>query len=275
MKFNLLFLSILALLLHACSKDNDTKPSGGTGKLSKVVSTDDSYTTTVLYSYDANGKLLGKRATWRQNQAVGGGSGEDGFRIVRKAGEMIDKIVFKSSYNADSTTCTTTSSGPLYTSMEWTDLFASHAVTRKFSFTYDNQGKIASVTETDIYGGQPDPKNRYNFTYQNNNLTSIKTYRLSTGTDIFFDDYSLEYDQKVNPIAFGNESILLSFVSGRSFVQCSANNLTKMTVKQVGSPSPDVVTTVSYTYNDQNMPVKATANSSRAASPEISSFTYE
>jgi hypothetical protein len=48
-----------------------------------------------------------------------------------------------------------------------------------------------------------------------------------------------------------------------------------MTVKQVGSPSPDVVTTVSYTYNDQNMPVKATANSSRAASPEISSFTYE
>jgi hypothetical protein len=272
MKSSLALLLLFAVLCSSCSKDNDTKSSTGAKKLTKLVSTDGTYTTTILFGYDAGGKL----ATMRQSETGGGSTSDEGFRIVRKTDGTIDKVVFKSDRNTDSTTLTITTSGQQYTSMQWIEDPGPHAVTKRVNFTYDSQGKIAEATETDIIGNQTDPKSRYNFTYQNNNLTSIKVYRISGGTNILFYDYSLEYDQKVNPIGFGNEWVLLSFISGGSFVQGSANNFTKMTLKQVGSSSPDLVYTLSYTYNDQNMPTKATGNSNTAGDPaETYTYTYE
>jgi hypothetical protein len=272
MKYHLLFFNLLALLLHACSKDNDNKSSVSTGKMTKIVTMDGTNTTTTLYSYDANGKLSG----YRQSHTSGGSSSENGVRIVRKAGDMIDKIIFKNGGNTDSTTITTITSGQLYNSMEWAETYLPVTVARKFTFTYDNQGKIAGATKIEIYAGQANPQSRYDYTYLNDNLSSMKLYQISGGTNLFLYDYNMEYDQKVNPIASGNDWILLSLISGNSGAQnCSANNLTKMSFKQTGSPSLEVLS-LSYTYNEQNLPVKAAATFGMTGrKPETSTFTYE
>jgi hypothetical protein len=271
MKHPLLFLCILAMLLNSCTKENTTTPSGGTGKLTKMVLNDGTNTFTVLYSYDANGKLTGFNEG-PPNPASSNGSG---VRIVRKAGDLIDKIVIRNGGNADSTIITTNTSADKYTSMEWTEPSGPGTVIKRFTFTYDNQGKIVEATKTDIFAGQPDPQNRYEYTYQNNNLISMKVYRISGGTNLYFYDYAMEYDQKINPLAFQNEWILLSLLPPGSGAQnASANNLTRMTFKQIGSTAPALILTLSYTYNDKDMPVKAAATASTSGNATYT-FFYE
>lgn len=274
MNSNLLFFCGLTLFFCSCKKDNSTSEPGAANKLTKVVSTDGTYTTNTLFSYDAAGRLSG----FRETETGGGSTYETGVRIVRKSDGMIEKIVSKVSDMADSITANVASTGKQYTGAQWTENYGSYSITRDVAFTNDGQGRPASATTTETYSGDtPEPDERYDFTYQNNSLATLKVYRIGSSASDPFLDYSFEYDQKTNPLVMGTEGSLLDLVLGTPFfLYNSANNVFKMTVTQEGPSGLVTVFTLAYKYNNQNLPVSATSTITGSSSGTQSlTYTYE
>ncbi|MDQ3277657.1 MAG: hypothetical protein M3Q06_04990 [Bacteroidota bacterium] len=271
MKAQILLCFFATALFISCKKEDrpEEPPSGGT-KLTKLVTTAGSSTETTFLTYDADGKL----ASWRQTESGGGSSSEEGFRIQRKAGGMIDKVVFIRSGFSDSVTLVVNSSGTQYTNAQWFQKNFGNTEVRRTTFVYDNAGNIAEVTTTDLYNGQPDPKDRLNYTYTNGNLTAVKSYRISGSANDLVIQHDSEYDQKPNPLASGADWIVLTATGMLFGPNGSVNNITKHAIKPNGLPEIIIVT--AYTYNDKGLPLISVQK--REATGQVvatSTYTYE
>jgi hypothetical protein len=272
MKSHILLAGLAVLIVFSCKKNNDTKtPQPAGAKLAKMVIIDGQYTQTTFYTYDADGKL----STLRETESGGGSYSESGFRLIRKGGGMLERIIFRNAGSADSTTITISTNGQQYASAEWLMKPGSPIVeTRKITFVTNSEGQITEATKVDYYGTTADPKSRTTFAYINNNLTAEKLYRISGGTNNLADQYDMEYDSKTNPLASGAEWLVLSSATGHAFWQCSANNLTKLMYQDVGQPTETYNFT--YTYNNKGLPVSASFKSSDPSQPvQTIAYTYE
>jgi hypothetical protein len=271
MKHQFFLLGLFSFLLHSCKKNDAGDPSAEGTKLAKAVSTDGQYTQTTFYTYDADGKLAGLRET----ETGGGMNSESGFRIVRKAGGMIERVVFKNSGSSDSTTLFVTSSGQQYISTERTESAGPGTLTTKVTFVYNSAGAITEATEVDTYSGSsPDPQSRTTYAYSNNNLTAIKLYRISGGTNNLADQYDMEYDSKTNPLASGNEWLVLSTATGAAEWLGSTNNFTKLIYQDAGQPTETY--NIAYTYTSKGLPLTANIKSSDPSQPaQKITYTYQ
>jgi hypothetical protein len=261
---------LLIVFVLSCKKEADIDSPGTNGgtKLTKMVVVSGSTTTTTTLGYDANGRL----SNWRQvdNSAA---PANDGFRIQRKADGMIEKVIFKRASFPDSASLTINSSAAKYTSADWANAYG-FPETQRTAFVYENAGNIVESTITDILpNGQTDPKSRYTYTYSNGNISSMKVYRISGGTNSLFRQYDFTHDQKTNPLALGAEWILLTATDMLFAPNGSANNPTMITIKQAnGTERPFTFT---YTYNEQGRPIASVQKDAGGTVVATTTYTYQ
>jgi hypothetical protein len=269
MKKHLLLFAFPLLFLQACKKDNkdDTNPPAGT-KLVKETIVLGPDTETANYGYAADGKLSSIR--WNY-----GGSGYEDMRINRNAAGLVEKITYTNPNPNDVTVVNVGSAGAKYTFTEWTTIEGLDTFVQKITFAYDSDGRIAETIESEQFRGRnPDPKTRKTYAYMNNNLATVKVYRISGGTNNLADTYEFAYDDKINPIALGSDWIVLSLDDGNYDTRTSANNCTKVTVTEDNFP-PEIYT-YNYTYTAQNRPATFTYKASNAQQPaSTGTYTYE
>ncbi len=258
---------LLAVFAVACKKDGVAPTVAATGvKMARMVTVSGGRSTTTTVSYDAKGRL----ASYRQIDNTGV---DDGLRVQRKADGLIEKIVFKRSGFPDSVYLTVTASGTQYTRLEWVNAYGFDKTIRT-EFVYDNTGHIIQSTETDVFPtGLTDPTSRYEYTYAQGNLTTMKIFRTSGGTNSLFAQYDMTHDQKRNPLAFGAEWILVT-TTGMAFApNGSANNNSQITIKRPNQPERPF--TLTYTYNEKGWPLTAVQKDAGGMEVASTTYTYE
>ena len=109
---------------------------------------------------------------------------------------------------------------------------------------------------------------RNEFTYDNGNLIRCKNYIFNA----LFLEQNVIYDNKVNPMGFGKEWILIgSTRNNRKFEQSSPNNATTVSFNRNGVTS---TTTTTYTYNLKNFPASKT-DLLPDGSTQLTTFYYQ
>jgi hypothetical protein len=246
--------------------DDNNSPAGT--RLVKETVANGSSTETATYSYTAEGKLSSVR--WNY-----GGLGYEDMRISRNADGLIEKLTYTNPNPRDIRVINVGSSGGKYTFTEWTTIEGLDTFVQKISFAYDLEGRIAETIETEQFRGRnPDAKSRKTYAYTNNNLATVKVYRIAGGNNNLADTYQFTYDDKINPVAFGPEWILLSLDDGNYDTRSSANNCTKIIVMEDNFP-PETYN-YTYTYTNQNRPATFTYKSSNSSQPAATgTYTYE
>ena len=268
MRHSILFPFVLTLLVSSCKKSDDsnatTSPVGK--KLVKDFITDGQYSATSIYFYDPNGRL----AAIQQEITGNGRVTRQGMRVTRNSAGMIEKIRFvDDGSRGDTISINVTSSGPQYTSAESNTTRNPGIFSTRTNFVYDNSGHIVQVKTLYDVSGRP-YGNIDELTYQSNNVTTVKTYSVNNGTNTLFSTEEYAYDNKNNPLPFGNEWILFSLTYYRFYEVASVNNAVKVSRKQAGTAEQS--STINYSYNEQNLPVKG----SYSTQPSITrTFTYE
>jgi len=131
-------------------------------------------------------------------------------------------------------------------------------------FTYDIHGYVVQATKLINDGTTTKEAERNEFSYNGENLIRCQNYMLNSLKLI----QSNSYDNKMNPMGFGKEWILIgSTLNNRRFEQSSTNNATIINFDRNGTMSS---TTMEYTYNSNNLPVKRTST----VSGDIQIVTY-
>lgn len=236
-----------------------TGGSGGTGSgdlLVKTVSTSPLETTTTLFFYDANKKLIGQATT-----VTGPASSGDFRRHITR--DNTGKISFVIDSSLQPTGSWEMDSARFY--------YNGNTLAYVLSVNYNASGMNA--TDSIVY------------TYTGNNITKASSYYLSGGTYTLEDEYvytydgsanitnykwnaitsstplqterKYTYDTKVSPFMWGSEVVLLNSINGaidllESFA--GANNATKMEeTDHAGGGTTDVYTST-YTYLTNNKP---------------------
>jgi hypothetical protein len=268
MKHSILLLCMLTFLLPSCKKSDDNNPTGSAGgkRLVKELNTDGQSSGTSLYFYDANGKLAGYH-----REIVGNGpvSKED-LLITRNAAGMIEKI--RSVDRGDTFTTNVSSSSQRYTNAERNTAWNPSNFSFKVNFVYDNSGHIVQVREVYDFGGSLDVVED-ELTYQGNNLSTVKVYEIRNGTKNLLLTYEYVYDNKNNPLPFGDEWILFSLNYKGIYQVSSANNVIKATMKYASTPDQSDI--YSYDYNDQNLPIRGTFKPYYRTQPISRIYIYE
>lgn len=109
---------------------------------------------------------------------------------------------------------------------------------------------------------------RNEFTYDNGNLIRCKNYISSA----LYLEQTVSYDNKINPMGFGKEWILIgSTRNNRKFEQSSPNNATTVSFNRNGVMS---TTTTTYTYNLKDFPASKT-DLLPDGSTRLSTFYYQ
>jgi hypothetical protein len=236
--------------------------------LSKTVTSvaGDTLTTTLEYSG-------GKVTLMRTSGTSAGKSVNTNTLIIRNAQGIIETIVIKNpayltTFTSDSIVYEIhySSASHRYANMV-NDLFLKNGNKEHDStyFDYDAQGNLVQATKLINDGSTIKEGERNEFTYGRDNLIRCKNYIFSS----LFLVQSNIYDNKINPMGFGKEWILIgSTRNNRRFEQSSFNNATTISYDQNGTTSS---TTMNYAYNANNLPEKRTNTST---SGEIQTVTY-
>jgi len=263
-KFIILLSSIL---WFSCKKANHGLPVSAP-LLSRTVTilAADTLTTTLEYSG-------GKVTLMVASGTSGGKSVNANTRFIRNTQGIIEKVIIKNpayltTFTSDSIVYEIHYSSTLnrYANIV-NDLFFKNGNKEHDStyFSYDVQGYLVQATKLVNDGSTIKEGERNEFTYSGDNLIRCKNY-------IFNSLYLVQsnvYDNKINPMSFGKEWILIgSTRNNRRFEQSSSNNATTINYDQNGTASS---TTMNYTYTSNNLPVKRTNTS---ANGEIQTVIY-
>jgi hypothetical protein len=208
----------------------------------------------------------------------GGGSINVTTRVIRNSQGIIEKIIIKNpayltTFFADSIVYAVnySTANSRYTSLV-NYLFFKSGTTEYDStyFSYDGANVVTQATKLINNGSSSGHQEaeRNEFTYDNGNLIRCKNYIFSS----LFLEQSVSYDNKINPMGFGKEWILIgSTRNNRKFEQSSPNNATTVSFNRSGVIS---TTTTTYTYNLNNLPASKTELLSNG-STQISTFYYQ
>jgi hypothetical protein len=262
------FILLLSSILWFSCKKNDQGPPVSVPALSKTVTalSGDTLTTTLEYSG-------GKVTLILASGTSAGKSVNTNTRFIRDAQGIIEKIIIKNpayltTFTSDSIVYEVHYSPSLnrYTGMV-NDLFLKTGSKEHDStyFTYDAQGYLVQATKLINDGSTTKEGERNEFIYNGDNLIRCKNYIVSS----LYLVQSNVYDNKMNPMGFGKEWILIgSTRNNRRFEQSSSNNATTITYETNGTISS---TTMNYIYNANNLPVKRT---NTVANGDIQTVTY-
>jgi hypothetical protein len=142
----------------------------------------------------------------------------------------------------------------------------------EYTFTGDDLTKVVKKVE---YSGQTIEAEKYEFTYSGGNIVSEKDYEFDLSSLSLELTYSTEYeyDNKINPY----KGIGLDYiVAYPMFLFISKANFTKLTMKDdQGVVVKDFSSNVTYEYNDNNYPTKATDVSFDNSETYITTFDYD
>ena len=251
------FIFLLFILIWFSCKKKDQHIIAPLPLLSKMVSTlaGETVTTTLEYSE-------GKVTSMLMSGTSAGKSVNTNTIFIRNAEGIIEKIIIRNptyltTFTSDSIVYTVhySPSSNRYTSLI-NDLFYINGNTEYDStyFTYDATGSIVQATKLIKDGSAASFKEgeRNEFTYSGRNLIRCTNYILNS----FYLEQSVDYDNKINPVALDRDGILLgSTRNNRRFEQSSFNNATVINYNQNGRTTSTIM---SYTYNENNLPATRT-----------------
>lgn len=261
---------LVAVIFLSCDKDvkEDSTPL-----LSRMETTSGGETVTTTVEYN-DGKPIHMRALG----SSGGKIVNVTTRFIRNGHGFIEKIIIKNpayltTFTIDSIIYTVNHSiaNNRYTSLV-NYLFFKDGTTEYDStyFTYDAAGVVTKATKLRNNGATTgyQEAERNEFTYENGNLIRCKNYILNA----LYLEQNVTYDNKINPMGFGKEWILIgSTLNNRKFEQSSPNNATIVGFNRNGNTS---TTTTTYTYNLNDFPGTKT-DLLPNGSTQITTFYYQ
>jgi hypothetical protein len=265
-------LCALAAFLFSCQKEvSNENGGGGPGNDSTSTSGNKLYrqgiksgsdSLTVDYTYNSNARITNYKMTGTQN----GSSYVANLAITRNSWNIITQSTL--------TSPDLTSAGidKLVINHQYDDV----AATYKYSvwkisypglgdyadstvYTYDASKRLVTAIEYVNDGSGYEPDNKEEYTYSGNNVATVKysSYDATTSAYTLDGTQTYEYDSKTNPLLFTTDAVPLKMVSNLATF-FSSNNITKVTTADSTGSSSE---SISYTYNSNNRPVKATTTS--------------
>ena len=262
MRKHLTALSAGCLFLVSCQKEISLEPgtSGTNGvRLYRIGTRLGTDSITTDYSYNNANSLTG----YMQKGTYNGKAVDLEIRLIRNSSNLRTSVVTKSNlfsqfgvdslvyyYGYDAATSryqyarsTITAFGDTYTD--------------SISYHYNGSGQLTSAVDWEDEGAGYVPYSKEEFTYSGANIATYKTYLYDDINNKFDLDSesSLEYDVKVNPLQSRADAVVLGMLD-----YYSANNEIKTTTISPDFPGP-VTSTKTYTYNNQNKPVKGVVSS--------------
>lgn len=142
-----------------------------------------------------------------------------------------------------------------YTSAIGTFLLNGAPGTDSVTYQYNALGQIIKTEIFRLNSGNYVKLRQRDYTYDNNgNLTNSKRYTYNTGTDAYVlsDEYTFEYDRKVNPLRTDTEAVITGYLES-----ASVNNVTKSMYVHHTNPGRNVTLSMVYTYNNDDKPLTA------------------
>ena len=140
----------------------------------------------------------------------------------------------------------------------------------EYTFTGDDLTKVVTKIE---YSGQTIEAEKYEYTYSGGNVITVMSYEfdLSTLSLVLSGSVAFEYDTKKNPY----RGIGLDYIMIDPELM-SKTNCTKMTQKDdQGVVQKDQSSNITYEYNDNNYPTKATDVSFDNSETYITTIDYD
>jgi len=251
--------ALSSLVLFSCQKEadfaNGNNGGGGGGNntslLKKIVSKSGSDSSVVLFGYNSSQKLTSFDAV----SAIGGVDILIQERAERNAQGIIQKLIIKSDqytqFGIDSVVTVMNYSSGRYNSKVTTIDLGVFALVDSIALVYDAAGKVVTERSYSDFGlGGYEEIGKIDYTYNGNNVASIKNYSYDSGTSSYdlVETYTYDqYDNKISPIYTGIEAFVFD-----SPLFYSSNNPTKSTITSSGSTE---TYTTTYTYNSSNKPL--------------------
>jgi len=261
---------LVAVIFLGCKKDLEKNTTPLLVRMETTLG-GETVTTTVQYNE-------GKPIMMQAIGSTGGSTVNVTTRFIRNSQGIIEMIIIKNpayltTFFADSIiyTLNYSAANSRYTSLI-NYLFFKNGIIEYDStyFTYDATGVVTQATKVINNGSSPgyQEAERNEFTYDNGNLIRCKNYIANS----LFLEQNVTYDNKINPMGFGKEWILIgSTRNNRKFEQASPNNATAVSFNRSGVIS---TITATYTYNLNNFPASKT-DLLQNGSTQISTFYYE
>jgi len=268
-------LAVVSLGLFSCQKEvtdvfagSGNNGGGSNGLLTKITAKTGSDSTEMLFTYNSSKKLVGLVT----NMVSSGTTTTVIERAERNAQGIIQRVIYKSdSYQQlglDSAIAVIKYVGGRYTT-EVTEFDVGGIIfSDSIALSYDGAGKVIREDEYFVFLGSADVVGKTEYTYSGNNIATIKTYSWDgSAYNLEITDTYDQYDNKVNPMYFGNEA----FVFG-SPVFYSTNN----PVKSSQSDGTTTLTfTTSYNYNSSNKPVTAQSVTQPGGEVQTGNYYYQ
>jgi hypothetical protein len=269
----------LAIVLFSCQKEPSTEDPGNGGGggssngdlLVKMVSKTGSETLTTTFTYDANKKIINHKITGRQN----GVDITDEYRFYRNSSGIIIRMVqvppVVAGAGIDSVVSIVHHDGTKYTSYVSEIGALGFSVLDSVAISYNGSGKPIRTDQFQSmpFSGGYTASGKDEYIYQGDNLvqTDMYTYNAATlGFDLDGTSKST-FDNKAASLNLGAEGILFNADA------ISANNIIKTDVNYIGVPVPNLLTTITYTYNASNRPSTAVATVAGPANM-VQNITY-
>jgi len=262
-------------ILSSCEKEVDYVNSGGGNGggndllLQKLVSRSGSDSSTLEFGYNSSKQLM----TLNTIDVVSGTTSTTQERVERNSQGIIQKLIIKDDQyqqlGLDSVVTVMEYNSGRYTSKVTTIDLGIVVFRDSVVLIYDAQGNL--VTEKiydDLATGTYEENSKIDYTYNGNNIATIKQYSFDGSTYSLVATYSYdEYDSKVSPMNIGFDAFVFD-----SPAMYSSNNPTKSSISD-GSSSETFTT--SYTYNSSNKPLTGTSVIQPGNSTTTASYYYQ
>ena len=265
---------LLIPVLFSCKKSNNSpsnnpSPVVQPNLLSKIVSKTGNDSVVTEYSYDANKRLIFEKVT----NVTSGVTKKTSLKLTRNNNGIVTRTTEIADYlianGVDSIVILFTNAAGKYTFSVSDIMQGATSIHDSVSYSYDGIGRIIKAEHFELVSGIPFVqmfKDEYVYS-SGGNLDSIKGYDFLSGAYTLSSTVAYDYDTKINALQLQNDAVITYH-----FGLFGANNATKTKADFVGSPSNNSLTTVVYTYGNDNRP--SASVTTRMPSGNVSNETY-